>query len=93
MPARRDHLNGVLQTTIDTGMLKDHCRVNKLYRLQFKTLCRQVNAVEFKTRQMGITLPDGFEILRIQVRPDNSLSDAGVDAIEPVSAGDSKDRD
>jgi hypothetical protein len=67
--------------------------MNELNGFQFDMLFGEIYAVELKAGQMRIALSDGFEVRRVQVQPNDARSDAGVDAVESVSAGYSQDRD
>jgi hypothetical protein len=67
--------------------------VNELNGFQFDILLRQIDAVELEARRMRITVPDHFEIERVEVQPNDAGSDAAVNVVESVSASDSQDGD
>ncbi len=93
IPAWSNHCYGVLQATGDASVLENQSRVNKLNRVQCDVLFREVHAVELKTTQMRVALPDGLEVKRVYVQPYDAYSRAAINAVESVSTGDSQDRD
>jgi hypothetical protein len=49
--------------------------------------------MKLQARQLGITLTHGVQINRIYIQPDNAFRKLAINPVQPVSAGDAKDRD
>ena len=91
--ALRHQRERIVEAAAGSRVLEDQSRMDQFDWGKLHLLFGQIDTVQLKPRQPGIPLADYVQIARIDVQPNHALRQLAVDAIQAVSARNSKHGD